>query len=125
MKSQQPAPQPDCVCFQNRLFGLEGDGVRNARLFAEGRIHEPAKRGRAGTEMNRLYAVAPHLTSTSVAADHRLRLPGSLVGAFLAALTAELRKRGLAHGLEAPAVTPATFAKAAAAWAMACSLWAR
>ncbi len=58
------------------------DSVRQARGFAEGR--------RSGDAMNRLYVVESALTITGIAADHRLRLQSRQIGAFAAALGAEL-----------------------------------
>jgi MoCo/4Fe-4S cofactor protein with predicted Tat translocation signal len=70
-----------------------GDGpefIRASREFASRR--EP------GADMNRLYVVEPALTGTGAMADHRLRLRGSDVASFAAALVAELAGRS---GLQA------------------------
>jgi len=56
-----------------------------AREFAKGRTPGPG--------MNRLYVVEPALTVTGGVADHRLRLRGSDVPAFAAALARELGAR--------------------------------
>ena len=77
------------------LLGLEDDGVRNQRHFAaRRRVEKP------GDPMNRLYVVEPHLTVTGMAADHRLRLPGSRVRALAWRLAAAVA------GIEAPAGLP-------------------
>jgi MoCo/4Fe-4S cofactor protein with predicted Tat translocation signal len=72
------------------------DSLRQARGFAEGR--------RSADAMNRLYVVESALTVTGIAADHRLRLPSRQIGAFAAALGAELgvgSSSGAAGGFDA------------------------
>jgi molybdopterin-containing oxidoreductase family iron-sulfur binding subunit len=67
-----------------------GEGAESTRLQAE------FAAGRApGADMNRLYVVEPCFTSTGIGADHRLRLRGTDVPSFAAALVAELAGRGL------------------------------
>jgi molybdopterin-containing oxidoreductase family iron-sulfur binding subunit len=70
-------------------LGIEGNTVQNARQFAEGRrVHqEPAAQAR---EMNRLYIVESTYTVTGTMADHRLRLPSSMVADYVLALLKEL-----------------------------------
>jgi MoCo/4Fe-4S cofactor protein with predicted Tat translocation signal len=59
--------------------------LASARAFAQRRT--------PGPEMNRLYVVEPALSVTGGVADHRLRLRGSLIGAFASALAHELSTR--------------------------------
>ncbi len=66
------------------------DGPEQTRLS-----REFAGRREPGRDMNRLYAVEPSMTVTGMAADHRLRLRGSDVPAFAAALCAMLSARGV------------------------------
>jgi molybdopterin-containing oxidoreductase family iron-sulfur binding subunit len=68
-----------------------GDGPEQTRLS-----REFANRREPSAEMNRLYVVEPAMTVTGMIADHRLRLAGSDVGGFAAALCAMLAGRGLA-----------------------------
>jgi molybdopterin-containing oxidoreductase family iron-sulfur binding subunit len=67
-----------------------GEGAEQTRLSREfaGR-REPSR------AMSRLYAVEPAVTVTGAMADHRLRMQGSEVGAFAAALCSMLASRGL------------------------------
>jgi molybdopterin-containing oxidoreductase family iron-sulfur binding subunit len=67
-----------------------GDGPEQTRL-----AREFAARREPSTGMNRLYVVEPAMTITGGMADHRLRLAGSDVGGFAAALCAMLAGRGL------------------------------
>jgi molybdopterin-containing oxidoreductase family iron-sulfur binding subunit len=68
-----------------------GDGPEQTRLSREFAVRrEPSAR------MVRLYSVGPDMTITGAMADHRLRLAGSDVGGFAAALCAMLAGRGLA-----------------------------
>jgi len=67
-------------------FIAEGpEQLRLARAFSARR--EP------GPNMNRLYVVEPAMTVTGTMADHRLRLRGSEVAGFAAALARELSSR--------------------------------
>ncbi len=68
----------------------ERDAVRNAFGFANGRRVENER-----DNMNRLYAVESSMSLTGGLADHRLRLPSSLVGTFAAALVWHLQELGL------------------------------
>ena len=70
------------------FLGVESDVVRNTRGFAAARSPE---RG----AMNRLWVVEAHHSLTGANADHRLRLAAARVPGLVAALTAELRQRGL------------------------------
>ncbi|MFH2008042.1 MAG: 4Fe-4S dicluster domain-containing protein [bacterium] len=83
------------VAVDSDLLGLEGDAVRNARLFAEGRLRSTHPTQRRLARMNRLYAVEPHYTYTGLLADDRLRVSASLVGTYLLALASELKRSGL------------------------------
>ena len=78
----------------------EGESVREARGFADGRrISSPSD------SMNRLWVVESGLSLTGSNADHRLRLRGSQVAAFLAGLHQALAaKLGLPDQGSAPAL---------------------
>jgi molybdopterin-containing oxidoreductase family iron-sulfur binding subunit len=73
------------VALDADIFGTEGDSVRSARDFVGGRKVE-----KPGDAMNRLYVVEPGFSVTGAAADNRLRLPASQVGAFVSALHSAL-----------------------------------
>jgi molybdopterin-containing oxidoreductase family iron-sulfur binding subunit len=103
------------------FLGLEGDTVRNARLWAE-------RRRVAGpeSELNRLYVAEPGFSITGMQADERLRCRAGRVGDLLRAIAAEVGAAGVgaARGggplatLAAPALATSAevaFAKAAAA----------
>ncbi|MDW8381147.1 MAG: TAT-variant-translocated molybdopterin oxidoreductase [Verrucomicrobiota bacterium] len=63
------------------FLGTEDDAFQHIRRFAAGRrLEQPSD------TINRLYVVEPLLTLTGVQADHRLRLPASLVPAAALAL---------------------------------------
>ncbi|MCP3958984.1 MAG: 4Fe-4S dicluster domain-containing protein [bacterium] len=69
------------------------DSLTAARGFARGRkINGPED------EMNRLYVVESALSTTGGAADHRVRLQSREIGAFAAALAAELGFEGASAG---------------------------
>jgi molybdopterin-containing oxidoreductase family iron-sulfur binding subunit len=68
----------------------ENDNIRNALNFANGRRVQ-SEQG----DMNRLYMVESGFTNTGAMADHRLRLPAGMIGAFAAALALELRNQGI------------------------------
>ncbi len=83
----------------------ESENVSSARGFADGRRIETEK-----DDMNRLYVVEPGFTTTGAISDHRLRLKSSQIGAFVAALAAELRSSGLnldISSLKSPGSLPA------------------
>jgi molybdopterin-containing oxidoreductase family iron-sulfur binding subunit len=67
------------------ILGLEEDGVRYRRGFAQSRLVEAAT-----TPMNRLYAVESQYTLTGGMADHRFRLAASHVADYTLALAKEL-----------------------------------
>src|SRR6516162_7339021 len=67
------------------FLGLEEDGTRHHRGFARGRLTDGDP-----PVMNRLYAVESQLTITGGMADHRLRLPSSLVAQYTLTLAREL-----------------------------------
>ena len=74
----------DCLLvLDSDCLGIELDGLMQARRFARRRQGSPQR-------FNRLYVVESTGTLTGFMADHRLRLPVSLVGTFLQALTREL-----------------------------------
>jgi molybdopterin-containing oxidoreductase family iron-sulfur binding subunit len=77
------------VALDADFMGAEPGSPRASREFAEGRRLSSPRDG-----MSRLYVVEPGFTTTGGSADHRLRLPASLVGAYLKALAAELVARG-------------------------------
>jgi len=65
-------------------------------------VREFSKRRRVASStdpMNRLYVAESHFTITGGMADHRLRIPASQMGTFLALLANELVKQGVS-GLE-------------------------
>jgi molybdopterin-containing oxidoreductase family iron-sulfur binding subunit len=69
------------------FLGEGAESTRLSREFADGRA--------PGPDMNRLYVVEPAFTNTGMGADHRLRLRGTDVPSFAAALAAELVGRGV------------------------------
>jgi len=79
------------------LLGTEGGAVRHSRGFAARRRVASEKDG-----MNRLYAVESTVSLTGAAADHRVRLKSGEVGAFAAALAADLGVGGTAGGGSLP-----------------------
>ncbi|HEX9243181.1 MAG TPA: Fe-S-cluster-containing hydrogenase [Anaeromyxobacter sp.] len=91
------------------FLALEGEPLRQAAEF--GARREPPR-------MNRLYVAEAPYTVTGGAADHRLRMRSSEVGAFGRAVAAELAAR---HGLAqlAPLGAPAQGERAKAAAAIA------
>jgi MoCo/4Fe-4S cofactor protein with predicted Tat translocation signal len=72
----------------------ESENVVAARRFADGRRIKDVD-----SPMNRLYVIESDLTTTGAMADHRLRVPRSMVGAFAAAIVNELEKQGVNTGL--------------------------
>ena len=80
-----------------RILSLDDDflntgtaALRNSRLFAARRRNiDPVK------HMNRLFVVESGYSLTGAMADHRLAIPASQIGPFLAALTMRLKKQGL------------------------------
>ena len=78
----------DVILSLDSDFLAEGaEQTRLSREFAARR--EPSPR------MSRLYVVEPAVTVTGAMADHRLRMQGTEVGAFVAALCSMLASRGL------------------------------
>jgi len=71
----------------------ESDNIRNAQGFIDGRRVSSEQDG-----MNRLYIVESFFSNTGALADHRLRIPSSLVGAFIAAVALELQAQDVALG---------------------------
>ncbi|MEM8883268.1 MAG: TAT-variant-translocated molybdopterin oxidoreductase [Planctomycetota bacterium] len=73
-------------------LGLEDEATRHMRGWSQGRG------GDAGSSMNRLYVAEPHLTTTGMAADHRLRMRaseiGRMAGPWFEAALADLRSAG-------------------------------
>ncbi|MCK5800265.1 MAG: 4Fe-4S dicluster domain-containing protein, partial [Deltaproteobacteria bacterium] len=88
------------LSLDHDLLGLEGDTIRQARDFAAKRSLSNAR-----DTMSRLYVVEPTLSITGSNADHRLRLPASQVGEFLADLLGHMA----ATGINGPAGSEATF----------------
>ncbi len=90
--------------FAADLLGNEGEAVRHARAFANGR-----RLAKAGDAMSRLYAVEATLSATGMNADNRLRLQPSQIGVALAALATRLAGKGVAMpaGVTVPAGEPA------------------
>jgi len=79
------------LAIDSDLFGSDGDTVKNARLFAEGRRAEQVE----STTMNRLYSVETTFSVTGAMADNRLRLRSALIGPFLLRIATELGIDGL------------------------------
>jgi MoCo/4Fe-4S cofactor protein with predicted Tat translocation signal len=73
------------VSLDSDFIGGEEDLHVNIRRFANGRRLKTSK-----DSMSRLYAVEALMTLTGVNADHRLRVPGSAVGAVAAKLATEV-----------------------------------
>jgi molybdopterin-containing oxidoreductase family iron-sulfur binding subunit len=73
------------LSLDSDFLGLEEDGTRHHRGFARGRLT-----GGEPPAMNRLYVVESQLTITGGMADHRLRLPSSLVAQYTVVLAREL-----------------------------------
>lgn len=69
----------------------ESESITAAHGFAERRRLEDES-----GSMNRLYVVEPTLSVTGGMADHRLAMNSVQIGSFIAVLTKELKKRGLA-----------------------------
>ena len=89
------------------LFGRDGNVVKNARDFADGRRDVDKLQPNS---LNRLYVAEPLYTVTGGMADHRLRLGAARVGDLLAAVAARIGVAG------AP---PAHLEGKAAQWAAA------
>jgi MoCo/4Fe-4S cofactor protein with predicted Tat translocation signal len=70
------------VSLDADLFGDHPTGLRNTRHFAEGR--DPKG------DMNRLYVAESCFTITGAAADHRIPVRSSQIGAFVVAIEAKL-----------------------------------
>ncbi|HEY7371046.1 MAG TPA: Fe-S-cluster-containing hydrogenase [Polyangia bacterium] len=81
------APANVILSLDADFLGEGSEQTRLSREFAARR--EPSR------QMSRLYAVEPALTITGAMADHRLRLAGSEVGAFLSSLISMMASRGL------------------------------
>jgi molybdopterin-containing oxidoreductase family iron-sulfur binding subunit len=86
----------------------------DADFLGEGAEMTSATRGFAsrrdpGPDMNRLYVVEPALTNTGASADHRLRVRGTDVPSFVAALVGELAKETPALAAVANLPKGATF----------------
>jgi Fe-S-cluster-containing dehydrogenase component len=83
------------VAAANVIVSLDadflGEGSEQTRLS-----REFATRREPTRQMSRLYVVEPAMSITGAMADHRLRLAGSDVGAFLASLVSMMASRGLA-----------------------------
>jgi molybdopterin-containing oxidoreductase family iron-sulfur binding subunit len=79
------------------LLGLEDDGGRHVRGFADARRVE-----KAGDPMNRLYVVESRYSLTGGMADHRLRLGSSQVPDFTLALAREVLLAEVGCAAQAP-----------------------
>lgn len=77
------------------FMGIEGDGVKNARQFAEKR-----KVVDQTSSMNRLYSVESNFSLTGTMADHHYTLRSSQMGDFLFAIASELSNLGLSFSSE-------------------------
>jgi molybdopterin-containing oxidoreductase family iron-sulfur binding subunit len=88
------------------LLHADPEVTRHTRGFSAGRrVAGP------GDGMSRLWAVEALFSVTGGNADHRLRLPARRIPAFVAALAAELRARGLAIDAPAAAAPPGVAAE--------------
>ena len=67
------------------FLGTDGDVVRNNRGYARSRAVTETK-----ADISRLYAVEPGFSNTGAMADNRLRLRGSAIGGFLAAVATKV-----------------------------------
>lgn len=65
------------------LLGQHPDSLRHGRQYAKSRSPEAGK-------MSRLYAIECEFTQAGIAADHRLAIPSSEIGGFLASVEAAL-----------------------------------
>ncbi len=83
------------------------DQIRLTRAYAAGRRDPQA--------MNRLYVAESTLTTTGIAADHRLALPSGRIATLTLALAAELGKQGVSVGGATFAGSPEIDAKWVAA----------
>lgn len=77
--------------FEADPLGIEGDVVRNSKMFATKRRSVDDSK-----TMSRLYVIESAFTNTGVVADHRLSLRSSAMGEALLALAGELSSQGLA-----------------------------
>ncbi len=83
------------MALDHDFLGVDGD-VSASRAFSSRRaVNGP------DSKMNRLYVVENRYTVTGGIADHRLRLPASSIGAFAAALAAEIGVAAKDAALEA------------------------
>ncbi|HOX57499.1 MAG TPA: TAT-variant-translocated molybdopterin oxidoreductase [Candidatus Paceibacterota bacterium] len=80
------------------FLGAEEDLHRLIRDFAKGRRVESPDKAQGEDLMSRLYVVESLLTLTGASADHRLRVPPSLVFPIAAALAAALATEGVPQG---------------------------
>ena len=88
------------LSLDNDFLGTDGD-VADSRAFASRRkVTGPDSR------MNRLYVVENRYTVTGGIADHRLRLPASQIGAFAAAIAAEIGDANLGALATAAKLSP-------------------
>jgi len=71
-------------------LGLEGDVVRNSKMYATNRRSVDDKKS-----MSRVYAIEPAFTQTGAIADHRLSMRSSAMGEFILCLAAELSEKGI------------------------------
>jgi MoCo/4Fe-4S cofactor protein with predicted Tat translocation signal len=95
------------------FLGSEEDVQNHIRRFAQRRHLE-----KPSDSLNRLYVVEGQMTVTGFSADHRLRLPTSLVAQTAGALAAEiLSERGASAGVDALGKLNGTAAK----WVAECA----
>lgn len=74
---------------------MESNSIAHARAFIQGR-----RMASENDSMNRLYVAESAYTVTGAMADHRIPMPGSHIGAYLAAVILELEAQGVTTGLE-------------------------
>ena len=82
------------VALDSDFIGAEENLLNNIRGFAKGR-----KMKQKGDPMSRLYAIEGLMTLTGANADHRLRIPTSMVPAAAARLAVEVFRQSNQSGL--------------------------
>jgi MoCo/4Fe-4S cofactor protein with predicted Tat translocation signal len=87
------------LAVDSDFMGLEGDSVKHAFQFAEGR-----RAAHAESSMNRLYSVESALSITGAAADHHYVLRSQSMGDFLILLASKLSHFGVSFPPEVSAL---------------------
>ena len=89
------------LALDSDFLGLDPDQLHHSRGFAAKRSHDTPH-----DEWSRLYVVESTYTVTGTMADHRLRLPASLVGSLLVAVAKELELDGIPPQVQGMATPP-------------------